>query len=128
MEEEIGKLENTGVSAPIEESEVKPEESSGVKETSEPEPKSAPRKKSTRKKKITASKAPIVIQMQSQWPARLIIRGAPSGREYIFERAGVILGVDPQDVNFILSRNRNIETHGIGCCGGDRERIYVQVV
>jgi len=127
MTDEVENLETTGVSAPIEEPEVKPEESSGVEETPEPETKPAPKRR-TRRRKTTAPKAPVAIQMQSQWPARLIIRGAPSGKEYIFERAGVILGVDPQDVNFILSRNRRIETHGVGCCGGDRERIYVQVV
>lgn len=127
MTEEVENLETTGVSAPTEEPEVKPEESSGVEETPEPEPKPAPKRR-TRRRKTTAPKAPVVIQMQSQWPARLIIRGAPSGKEYIFERAGVILGVDPQDVDFILSRNRTIETHGRGCCGGNKERIYVQLV
>lgn len=115
-------IETLGVSAPIEEPEVKPEISSGVKKTIEPKLKSKARKKSA------GPQAPIVIQMQSVWPARLIISGAPSGKEYRFERAGVLVGVDPQDVDFILSRNRKIETHGRGCCGGERERVYVQIV
>ena len=127
IEEDVTDKETTGVSAPIEEPKVKPEESSGVEETPEPEPKPAP-KKSRRRKKSTAPKAPVVIQMQSSWPARLIIGGTPSGKGYTFERAGVILGIDPQDVDFILSRNRKIETHGRGCCGGEGERIYVQLV
>lgn len=127
IEEDVTDEETTGVSAPIEEPEVKPEESSGVEETLEPEPKPAP-KRSRRRKKTTAPKAPVVIQMQSSWPARLSVSGTPSGKEYRFERAGVILGIDPQDVDYVLSRNRKIETHGRGCCGGARERIYVQIV
>jgi len=119
------KSEATGVSVPIEVSEVKPEESSGVEDKPEPETKPKTRK---RTKKTTAPKAPVVVQMQSQWPGRLIIDRTPSGKEYVFERAGVTLGIDPQDVDYVLSKNRTIESHGAGCCGGGKERIYTRLV
>jgi len=120
------KSETTGVSVPIEVPEVKPEESSRVKD--KPEPKSTRKRAAKRKEKATAPKAPVVVQMQSQWPGRLIIDRTPSGKEYIFERAGAILGIDPQDVDYVLSKNRTIESHGVGCCGGGKERIYTRLV
>lgn len=118
------KSETAGVSVPIEVPEVKPEVSSGVED--KPEPETKPKRKRT--KKTTAPKAPVVVQMQSQWPGRLIIDRTPSGKEYVFERAGVILGIDPQDVDYVLSKNRTIESHGVGCCGGGKERIYTHLV
>ena len=37
----------------------------------------------------------------------------PSGREYVFHRAGSIVNVDIQDVDWFLNKRQNK-----GCCGG----------
>ena len=69
------------------------------------------------------------IKMQSLWPARLVIRGAPSGEDYVWANAGAIEAVNPADVGFLMSKNRGkIPSDGRGCCGGDGTRIYLVLV
>lgn len=69
------------------------------------------------------------IKVQSLWPARLVIRGAPSGEEYVWANAGAIEAVNPADVGFLMSKNRGkIPSDGRGCCGGDGTRIYLALV
>lgn len=69
------------------------------------------------------------IKVQSLWPARLIIRGAPSGEEYVWANAGAIEAVNPADVGFLMSKNRGkVPSDGRGCCGGDGTRIYFALV
>ena len=68
------------------------------------------------------------IRVQSLWPARLIIRGTPSGEAYVWAKAGAIETVNPVDVDFLMSRNRGkVPSDGRGCCGGDGDRIYLQL-
>ncbi len=69
------------------------------------------------------------IKVQSLWPARLVIRGAPSGEEYVWANAGAIEAVNPADVGFLMSKNRGkVPSDGRGCCGGDGTRIYLALV
>lgn len=69
------------------------------------------------------------IKVQSLWPARLIIRGAPSGEKYVWANAGAIEAVNPADVGFLMSKNRGkVPSDGRGCCGGDGTRIYLALV
>lgn len=69
------------------------------------------------------------IKVQSLWPARLVVRGAPSGEEYVWANAGAIEAVNPADVGFLMSKNRGkVPSDGRGCCGGDGTRIYLALV
>lgn len=69
------------------------------------------------------------ISVQSLWPARLVIRGTPSGEEYVWAKAGALEAVNPVDVDFLLSKNQGkVPSDGRGCCGGDGVRIYFQLV
>lgn len=68
-------------------------------------------------------------KVQSLWPARLVIRGAPSGEVYVWANAGVVEAVNPADVGFLMSKNRGkVPSDGRGCCGGDGTRIYLTLV
>ncbi len=69
------------------------------------------------------------IKVQSLWPARLVVRGTPSGEEYVWPKAGAIETVNPADVDFLMSKNRGkVPSDGRGCCGGDGIRIYLALV
>lgn len=69
------------------------------------------------------------IKVQSLWPARLIVRGTPSGEVYVWANSGAVETVNPVDVDFLLSKNRGkVPSDGRGCCGGDGTRIYLQLV
>ena len=69
------------------------------------------------------------IRVQSLWPSRLIIRGTPSGEEYVWPNSGAIEAVNPVDVGYLMSKNRGTTpSDGRGCCGGDGTRIYFQLV
>lgn len=69
------------------------------------------------------------IKVQSLWPARLVVRGTPSGEEYVWANAGAIEAVNPADVGFLMSRNRgDVPSDGRGCCGGEGTRIYLALV
>ena len=69
------------------------------------------------------------IKVQSLWPARLVVRGTPSGEEYVWPKAGAIETVNPADVDFLMSKNRGkVPSDGRGCCGGEGTRIYLALV
>lgn len=69
------------------------------------------------------------IRMQSLWPARLVVRGTPSGETYVWANSGAIEAVNPADVGFLMSKNRGESpSDGRGCCGGDGTRIYFQLI
>jgi len=69
------------------------------------------------------------IKVQSLWPARLVVRGTPSGEEYVWPKAGAIEAVNPADVDFLMSKNRGkVPSDGRGCCGGEGTRIYLALV
>jgi len=69
------------------------------------------------------------IRVQSLWPARLIVRGTPSGETYVWANSGAIEAVNPADVGFLMSKNRGKSpSDGRGCCGGDGTRIYFQLI
>lgn len=65
--------------------------------------------------------APTHVAIKSQWPARITIRNNPSGRTYIWNKAGTTIRVAQEDVNHIMSMNRS-GTHG--CCGSRGGHIY----
>ena len=68
------------------------------------------------------------ISVQSLWPARLVIRGTPSGEEYVWAKSGALEAVNPVDVDFLMSKNRGkVPSDGRGCCGGDGTRTYFQL-
>ena len=69
------------------------------------------------------------IRVQSLWPARLVVRGTPSGKTYVWANSGAIETVNPADVGFLMSKNRGESpSDGRGCCGGDGTRIYFQLI
>lgn len=143
---------STAIIADIEKAEDVDEETEESVTTTTPKP---PRRKSTKRKTsgVSAKKsevkpvdeakaepaevAPLAsmsmagdrTKVQSLWPARLIIRGAPSGEEYVWANAGAIEAVNPADVGFLMSKNRGkVPSDGRGCCGGDGTRIYLALV
>lgn len=146
---------STAIIADIEKAEDVEEETAAIEEsviTPSPKP---PRRKSTKRKTsgVSAKKrevkpvdeakaepaevAPLAsmsvagdrIKLQSLWPARLVVRGAPSGEEYVWANAGAIEAVNPADVGFLMSKNRGkVPSDGRGCCGGDGTRIYLALV
>jgi hypothetical protein len=74
-----------------------------------------------------ATAAPVdwtgVVAVRSLWPAAVKLVG-PSGHEYFWPRAGAVINVTAEDVEFVLSRNRK---KGRACCGGDTERIKFEL-
>lgn len=72
-------------------------------------------------KKADGSTGTVLIV--SLWPARLIIKGAPSGATYEWPRAGAVLPVRAEDEPFLMSKNHHGEPR---CCGGSPGRIYFQ--
>ncbi len=153
-EEEVAFESSTAIIADIEKAEDVYEETAAIEEsvtTTTPNP----RRKSTKRKPsgVSAKKsevkpvdeakaepaevAPLAsmsvagdrIKVQSLWPARVVIRGAPSGEEYVWAKAGAIEAVNPADVGFLMSKNRGkVPSDGRGCCGGDGTRIYFALV
>jgi len=64
---------------------------------------------------------PSLVAIVSCWPGRLILRGCPSGNEYVWEKAGDVLQVVSEDVPFAMSKN---DSEARGCCGSQGGRIY----
>jgi hypothetical protein len=64
------------------------------------------------------------VAIQSLWPARMKVV-APSGSEYFWPKAGSVTHVMASDVEFVMSKNRNV---GRACCGASAERIYFQIL
>lgn len=61
------------------------------------------------------------VMVRSLWPARLILRGAPSGSEYVWAAAGEAQAVLEEDLPYLAEQNRKIT----GCCGSSGgERRY----
>ncbi len=155
-EEEVAFESSTAIIADIGKAEDVDEETVVIEESVITPTSKSPRRKSTKRKKpsgVSAKKsevkpvdeakaepaevAPLAsmsvagdrIKVQSLWPARLIIRGAPSGEEYVWANAGAIEAVNPADVGFLMSKNRGkVPSDGRGCCGGDGTRIYLALV
>lgn len=152
-EEEVAFESSIAIIADIEKVEDVYEETAAIEEsvtTTTPNP----RRKSTKRKPSGVSKksevkpvdeakaepaevAPLAsmsvagdrIKVQSLWPARVVIRGAPSGEEYVWAKAGAVEAVNPADVGFLMSKNRGkVPSDGRGCCGGDGTRIYFALV
>lgn len=61
------------------------------------------------------------VNARSLWPARLIVRGTPSGEEYDFPNAGALVSVNSVDVEFLMSKNKAGEQ---GCCGGGPRNYF----
>lgn len=61
------------------------------------------------------------VNVRSLWPARLIVRGTPSGEEYDFPNAGALVSVNSVDVGFLMSKNKTGEQ---GCCGGGPRNYF----
>jgi hypothetical protein len=55
-------------------------------------------------------------------PARLIVRGTPTGEQYVFP-PGATLQVRVEDLPHLRNWNRSGKR---GCCGGGAERTYFQ--
>ena len=86
---------------------------------SEPEPATVENEEV--KRDTTIQFIPTHIAIKSQWPARITIRNSPSGRIYVWPKAGATVSVAGEDVDHIMSMNRS-GTHG--CCGSRGGRIY----
>lgn len=56
------------------------------------------------------------VYVQSKWPGRLIVKDMPSGMVYIWDQAGDVHPVDPQDLDALRARN---EQGRRVCCGTD---------
>lgn len=57
-----------------------------------------------------------VQSVQSQFPARIIITGQASGKQYVWEKAGDTVDVDSRDLDWLLTKRV-----GRGaCCGGSQ--------
>ena len=61
------------------------------------------------------------VNVRSLWPARLIVRGAPSDEVYEWPNAGALVSVNSVDVGFLLSKNKAAE---VGCCGGGPRNYF----
>jgi len=154
-EEEVAFESSTAILADIEKVEDVNEEVAVIEESVITPPPKPPRRKSKKRKPsgVSAKKsevkpvdeakaepsevAPLAsmsvagdrIKVQSLWPARLVVRGTPSGEEYVWANAGAIEAVNPADVGFLMSKNRGkVPSDGRGCCGGDGTRIYLALV
>lgn len=116
LDEDVGVLDDTATV----ESEVKPE--SAEAEAVEGGYAEVP---STVEANVTS--APVdwtgAVAIRSLWPAAIKLTG-PSGTEYFWPRAGAEVNVIAEDVEFVLSRNRNT---GRACCGGSTERIKFEL-
>jgi len=62
------------------------------------------------------------VMVMSLWPSRLILRGAPSGSEYVWDAAGESQAVLEEDLPYLAEQNRKIT----GCCGssGGKRRYF----
>lgn len=114
----------SGVSKPDEADEVKPEiaeeESVSVAaEALEPEVSAGfpGDDESMSTLQVTAQSAQVV---RSLWPGRLVVRGTPSGREYLWPEAGSAVVVEAEDLEFLAEKNRKLRA----CCGSSGERRY----
>jgi hypothetical protein len=67
-------------------------------------------------------KAPETKKVIALYPGRTVVRGTPSGKEYVFEINGTIQDVDIRDYDYLLSLQRG----EVGCCGtpGQGETRY----
>lgn len=75
---------------------------------------------------VVAEEAPAMgpnVAIQNLWPTRLKIV-APSGTEYMWLRAGDVQHVMAGDVEFVMSKNRNV---GRACCGANAEKLYFKI-
>lgn len=73
-----------------------------------------------------AEEAPAVgpnIAIQNLWPVRMKVV-APSGIEYFWSKAGDVQHVMAGDVEFVMSKNRNV---GRACCGANAEKLYFKI-
>ncbi len=118
----------------------KDDEKKGVMATDNTLSKSVVKPKTRRGKKETVKKKEAVSQPSSQSAevqrvpvtslvlGRLIIKDAPSGEIYTFERAGAELPVRVQDIQHFRSKNRE-ETAGKCCSSGGNKfmRKYFEI-
>lgn len=63
------------------------------------------------------------IAIRSLWPARTRVK-VPSGSIYEWLRSGLQVNVRREDVEFVMSLNRNV---GRACCGSSGGRLYFEV-
>lgn len=80
----------------------------------------------TKRSKAPAASVVKRVVVQSIYPSKIIVRGAPSGEEYIWERAGSRVRVRPEDVAKVLEKN--IVRGESACCGGSSSRTYLEVI
>lgn len=64
-----------------------------------------------RKPQRAESKKPSVVLLID---AKVHVTNTPSGREYVFDRAGSIVDVEETDVEFLLNKRQGERQ----CCGG----------
>lgn len=71
-----------------------------------------------------------LVPVQSLWAGRLIVNEetTPSGNRYVWENPGAVVMVDPDDVEFLLGKNKPAGDPGEACCGGENTRIYFTVL
>jgi len=62
------------------------------------------------------------IAIRSLWPARTRVK-TPSGSIYEWLRSGLQVNVRREDLEFVMSLNRNV---GRACCGSSGERLYFE--
>ncbi|KKN62746.1 hypothetical protein LCGC14_0508650 [marine sediment metagenome] len=106
-----------------EESDITPSDSPEVK----PAIKKVKRGRPTKKAKSTMASSvgsEERVTVTSLLPGKMIIRGAPSGEEYVFDKAGAAVSVRSQDIEFLREKNRKLAA----CCGsGSVERKYFDI-
>lgn len=63
------------------------------------------------------------IAIRSLWPARTRVK-TPSGSIYEWLRSGLQVNVRREDLEFVMSLNRNV---GRACCGSSGGRLYFEI-